>query len=110
MSKAWTGSSTPSSSASTWNGKTAPSRFLHKQLDVTSILISFVSGVRPGLVFAPTGAASTDIYGREGKRFQHCFGASLISSDLIGLVAPDEGQIAHITLWDASSFWRSRGR
>ena len=33
--KAWTGSSTPFSSASTWNGKTAPSGFLHKQLDVT---------------------------------------------------------------------------
>ena len=47
------------------------------QLYFASILISFVSGVRPGLVFAPTGAASTDIYGREGKRFRTVLGASL---------------------------------
>src|SRR5581483_7820434 len=32
----WIASSTPSSSALTWNGKTAPSSYLHKQLDVTS--------------------------------------------------------------------------
>jgi hypothetical protein len=31
----WTASSTPSSRDSTWNGKTAPSAFLHKQLDDT---------------------------------------------------------------------------
>src|ERR1700756_3419565 len=35
MSKAWTASSTPSSRDSTWNGKPAPSTYLHKQLDVT---------------------------------------------------------------------------
>jgi hypothetical protein len=32
----WIESSIPSSSALTWNGKPAPSAFLHKQLDVTS--------------------------------------------------------------------------
>ena len=35
MCKAWTASSTPSSRDSTWNGKPAPSTYLHKQLDVT---------------------------------------------------------------------------
>ena len=33
--EAWTASSTPSSTDSTWNGKLAPSTYLHKQLDVT---------------------------------------------------------------------------
>ncbi len=32
---AWTASSTPSSRDSTWNGKTAPSSYLHKLLDIT---------------------------------------------------------------------------
>ena len=36
MCNRWTASSTPSSRGSTWNGKTAPSAFLHKQLDVTN--------------------------------------------------------------------------
>src|SRR6516164_3989356 len=35
MSKASIGSSTPSSRDSIWNGKPAPSAYLHKQLDVT---------------------------------------------------------------------------
>src|SRR5581483_3294299 len=35
MSRAWIASSTPSSRDSTWNGKPAPSTYLHKQLDVT---------------------------------------------------------------------------
>jgi transposase-like protein len=35
MCKAWTASSTPSSRDSTWNGKPAPSTYLHRQLDVT---------------------------------------------------------------------------
>src|SRR5712692_8092323 len=35
MSRAWTASSTPSSSDSIWNGKPAPSPYLHKQLDIT---------------------------------------------------------------------------
>src|SRR5229473_6422383 len=35
MSRASIESSTPSSRDSTWNGKPAPSRYLHKQLDVT---------------------------------------------------------------------------
>src|SRR6266849_10305152 len=43
MSRAWTASSTPSSRDSTWNGKTAPSGYLHKQLDVTQILAYRVS-------------------------------------------------------------------
>ena len=33
--KAWTESFTPSSSDLTWNGKPAPSSYLHKQLDIT---------------------------------------------------------------------------
>src|SRR5271166_4844748 len=36
MSRAWTASSTPSSRDSTWNGKPAPSPYLHKQLDITA--------------------------------------------------------------------------
>ena len=36
MCKAWTESSIPSSRASTWNGKPAPSTYLHKQLGITS--------------------------------------------------------------------------
>ena len=39
--RAWIASSTPSSSASTWNGKPAPFGFLHKQLDVTHYRIPF---------------------------------------------------------------------
>src|SRR5215469_6177787 len=35
MLKAWIESSTPSSSVLTWNGKTAPLSYLHKQLDIT---------------------------------------------------------------------------
>src|SRR5205823_8805795 len=35
MWRASTASSTPSSRDSTWNGKPAPSTYLHKQLDVT---------------------------------------------------------------------------
>jgi len=35
MSRAWTASSTPFSRDLTWNGKPAPSTYLHKQLDVT---------------------------------------------------------------------------
>src|ERR1700756_3764937 len=38
MSRAWTASSTPFSRDSTWNGKPAPSTYLHKQLDVTQAL------------------------------------------------------------------------
>src|ERR1700693_1750870 len=36
MSRAWIASSTPSSRDLIWNGKPAPSTYLHKQLDVTS--------------------------------------------------------------------------
>jgi hypothetical protein len=39
--KAWTASSTPSSSALTCNGKPAPSSYLHKQLDVTLLARRF---------------------------------------------------------------------
>src|SRR6266568_7652242 len=38
MSRASIESSTPSSRDSTWNGKPAPSTYLHKQLDVTPIV------------------------------------------------------------------------
>jgi Transposase, Mutator family len=41
--KAWTASSTPSSRDSTWNGKPAPSTYLHKQLDVTYPEVWFTS-------------------------------------------------------------------
>ena len=37
MWRAWIASSTPSSRDLTWNGKPAPSTYLHKQLDVTQI-------------------------------------------------------------------------
>src|SRR5271166_1342303 len=35
MSRVWTASSTPFSRDSIWNGKPAPSLYLHKQLDIT---------------------------------------------------------------------------
>src|SRR6266566_840286 len=41
MSRASIESSTPSSRDSTWNGKPAPSTYLHKQLDVTASLTGF---------------------------------------------------------------------
>src|SRR5713101_4652494 len=41
MSRALTASSTPSSRDSTWNGKPAPSTYLHKQLDVTRYGVPF---------------------------------------------------------------------
>jgi len=41
-SRVWTGSSTPFFKDSTWNGKTAPSGFLHKQLDVTVIILFLI--------------------------------------------------------------------
>src|SRR6266852_6698740 len=39
MSRAWIASSTPSSRDSIWNGKPAPSPYLHKQLDVTPAFV-----------------------------------------------------------------------
>src|SRR5271166_7156301 len=36
MSRVWTASSTPFSRDSIWNGKPAPSLYLHKQLDITA--------------------------------------------------------------------------
>src|SRR5712691_7042717 len=44
MSRASIESSTPSSRDSTWNGKPAPSRYLHKQLDVTSQTLALTDG------------------------------------------------------------------
>src|SRR6266567_7243417 len=41
MSRAWTVSFTPSSRDSTWNGKPAPSPYLHKQLDITQTTTRF---------------------------------------------------------------------
>jgi len=37
--RAWTGSFTPSSRDSTWNGKIAPSGFLHRRLDITVTIV-----------------------------------------------------------------------
>jgi hypothetical protein len=48
MCKAWTESSTPSSRDSIWNGKTAPSTYLHKELDITPLRLYLTS--RPILV------------------------------------------------------------
>src|SRR5438876_9097809 len=48
MSRASIESSTPSSRDSTWNGKPAPSTYLHKQLDVTVGALSIDSGPRRG--------------------------------------------------------------
>src|SRR5439155_26951248 len=47
MSRASIESSTPSSRDSTWNGKPAPSTYLHKQLDVTlgDGLVELIQGV-----------------------------------------------------------------
>src|SRR5271166_744212 len=54
MSRAWTASSTPSSRDSTWNGKPAPSPYLHKQLDITCLgwlaSESQSAGVRPSAI------------------------------------------------------------
>src|SRR5271157_1011508 len=38
MSRVWTASSTPFSRDSIWNGKPAPSLYLHKQLDITTAI------------------------------------------------------------------------
>src|SRR2546430_1307855 len=47
MWRASTASSTPSSRDSTWNGKPAPSTYLHKQLDVTGFFSANPEGVGP---------------------------------------------------------------
>jgi hypothetical protein len=44
----WPSSATPSSSASTWNGKPAPSAFLHKRLDVI-VTDFFLTFTQPGV-------------------------------------------------------------
>src|SRR5215475_3781005 len=58
MLKAWIESSTPSSSVLTWNGKTAPLSYLHKQLDITETQRAL--GPHPGCAtFLPHGDTTT---------------------------------------------------
>src|SRR4029077_5881752 len=58
MSRAWIASSTPSSRDSIWNGKTAPSTYLHKQLDVTAVQTGADNPAKQVLLFVPESVSA----------------------------------------------------
>jgi hypothetical protein len=71
MSRAWTASSTPFSRDLTWNGKPAPSTYLHKQLDVTCKPGRLTKARRGGILFAILFKSFSDLL-RSDALCPHC--------------------------------------
>src|SRR5215831_8457908 len=92
MLKAWIESSTPSSSVLTWNGKTAPLSYLHKQLDITGFLPDPYSPGRSQVQFISGFHGESGI---PGVNIPHRRRPELGRSMLIGHNLPPQGGVAH---------------